>query len=455
MLLLNHRAEKERVIMSSRENNPGPKPSIVQQGKTKKIKQPGSGKQLRIALTVVILISVLMGGGWYFLSPKEEVYILRDYESTYVTMGAFESTTQASGTVEIGREVEIPSRQDDSYSDELYVDEGDSIKAGQILAQLDVPDLQEDLEDYQLTLRSSKIELDEEIISQKYEIIELNRTIENLQDDVAEAEEEVSKFEELVKVNASRESDLEEAQDDLEDLEDELEDNLLDLEKANQINKLQIRDLEDQITTYEIYVNRTKTEIDETRITSPINGEVQSIADELAVGGSYIEQGDTLITVVDRSSAVVELEVYEEYASLLSEGQEILMTISSTAVLGVIDSIGTYATSSSDGLGSTVTVVVIPDQTNGYLTPGATAVADLSLGARDNVMTLPRGAFLTTGSQKYLYLIKDGIGVKTKVTYGSIEDNRVEILSGVEPGDEIITSGYQNYIEYSTLQIEN
>ncbi|MDC7218461.1 MAG: efflux RND transporter periplasmic adaptor subunit [Spirochaetales bacterium] len=443
---------KKEDSVSTMENSP--KPSIVQQGKTKRIKQPGSGRQLRIAIIVLGIIAALMGGGWYFLSPREEIYILRDYESGRVTLGQFESTTQASGTVVIGREVDLPSRQE-GYGDELYVDEGDYIVAGQILAKMDVPDLLEDLEDYQISLTSAQIDLEEEIINQKYEILELNKTLEDLRDDIVDAEEDVVKYEELVKVNASRESELEDARDTLEDLQGDLEDSLLDLEKTEQINILEIRDLEDQIKSYEIKIARTQAEIDDTRISSPISGEIQSIADELAVAGSYIAQNDTLITIVDRSSAVVELEVYEEYASLLTEGQEILMTVSDSAVLGTIESIGQYATSSSDGLGSTITVEVVPDQSAGYLTPGATAVSELSLGARDNVMTLPRGAYLTTGSQKYLYVIKNGVAEKVKVTYGSIEENTVEILSGVEPGDEVILSGYQNFIEYSTLEIEN
>ncbi len=440
--------------MSSMETNQVPKPSIVQQGRTKKIKQPGSGRQVRIALIVVLIIVLLMGGGWFFLSPKEDVYILRDYESSPVKIGDFETSIQASGTVEIGRQVEIPSRQDDGYADELYVEEGDFIKAGQILATVEVPQLQEDLDDYTLGLASSQNALQEAYINQKYEIRDLQKTIAGLEADVSDAEDEVAKYEELVKVNASRTSDLEDAQDTLDDLKDQLDDARADLEEQLQLNELEIKNLEDEITLYQVRIARTKADIEETKITSPIDGEIQSIADEMAVAGSYIEQGDTLITVVDRDSAVVELEVYEEYTSAIQEGQQILMTISDKAVIGIIDSIGQYATASSDGLGSTVTVTVIPDQSDGYLTPGATAVADISLGSRENVMTLPRGAFLTTGSQKYVYVVNGDTAMKVKVTYGSIEDNVVELLTGVEPGDEVITSGYQNFIEYASLKIE-
>lgn len=440
--------------MSTVENPDQARPSIVRQGKTKRIKQPGRGRQTRIALTVVALIVALMGGGWLFLSPREEAYVLRDYESALVRVGDFESTIQASGTVEINRSVDIPNRQE-GYGDELYVEEGDMIKAGQILARLDVPDLQETLEDYRLTQTSYRTNLEEAIIRQKYEIIGLKQDIEDLEEEMAEALEEVAKYEDLVRVNASRKSELEAARDALEKLEDDYEDALLNLEKQEQLNALEIRSLEDQINQLNVRINRTLDDIDDTRITSPIDGEVQSVADQLAVAGSFISQNTTLFTIADRTSAMVYLEVYEEYSSLLYEGQEILMTISDRAVAGIIESIGQYANSSSDGLGSTVTVKIIPDQSSGYLTPGATAVADISLGVRENVMTLPRDSYLTTGSQKYVYRIKDGTAEKVKVTYGSIEDDKVEIVSGLKEGDEIIVSGYQNFIEYATLKLGN
>jgi hypothetical protein len=40
------------------------------------------------------------------------------------------------------------------------------------------------------------------------------------------------------------------------------------------------------------------------------------------------------------------------------------------------------------------------------------------------------------------------------VTFGTIEGQLVQVLSGVEAGDEVIISGYQNYIEYETVKLE-
>lgn len=429
-------------------------PSIVQETKTRKISQPGKRKQVKIALLVIVLITLILGGGWRYLSPSEDSYLLRDYESHLIELGSFESSLQASGTVEIDREVDIPSRQE-GYASLLLVKEGDFIRAGQVLATIDVPDLQEDLEDYQLDLSSAQIDLEEAIINQKYQLLDIENQIDDLKKEIIEATEERNKFEELVRVNASRVSELEESQEALDDLKGDLDDLFVDLEKQELLDKLEIRSCEEEIIQLEVKIDRTNKEIDETKVSSPIDGEVQSIAKELAVAGSYIEQNETLLTISDRNSALLALEVYEEYSSYLSEGQKIVMTISDKEVVGTITWISQYAVSSSDGLGSTVTVEVTPDQSSGFLTPGATGVADISLGVREGVMTLPRGSYLTTGSQKYLYVIRGDKAEKVKVTFGAIEDSQVEVLTGVGPGDRVIISGYQNFIEYTTLTLED
>ena len=69
-------------------------------------------------------------------------------------------------------------------------------------------------------------------------------------------------------------------------------------------------------------------------------------------------------------------------------------------------------------------------------------------------MTIPRGPYLTTGSQRYLYKVEGSIARRVAVTFGLMEGNTVEILSGVEPGDEVITSGYQNFVEYEEITLE-
>ena len=418
-----------------------------------RIRPPGHRRQMVLAVTVMLLILGASLGAFFLLKGKKETYILRDFEKAAVRLGTFSESIQASGTVSLVRQVDLPN-QTEGYADRLFVAEGDTVTPATVLAALEVPSLQEDLEDYQLQLEEARLTLERLTAENRYEIRSLTQSAARLEKTRDEAQEDADTREELVKVNASRSTEWEEALDTLESAEESLEDARMELEKQQELNLLSLKTQEAVIRQLETRIQRTLNEIEEARLKSPIGGEVLYINPALSVPGGYIAQDTTLFTVGDRSSAVIGMEVYEQYAALLSPGQQLVLTIGSEKRKGEILSIGQFAETSSDGLGASVTVTVRPDQSEGYLTPGATAVSDLSLGDRENVMLLPRGAWLTTGSQKYVYILKGDTAEKTRVTLGEIGDSTVEILSGVQPGDRVITSGYQNFIEYTVLSVK-
>jgi len=185
-----------------------------------------------------------------------------------------------------------------------------------------------------------------------------------------------------------------------------------------------------------------------------MDGEVLEVADELAVPGSLISANQALFSIADRSSAIAELEVSESYSGLLQIGQQVELTVGSRQLGGTVTAVGKVAVASSDGIGSTVTVKVKPEGLPEALVPGATAVGELQIGEQQDVLYLPRGPYLTTGSQKYLYVIEGDTAVKREVSFGAVQGNDIVILRGVEAGETVVVSGYQNYIEYQTVKLE-
>ena len=179
---------------------------------------------------------------------------------------------------------------------------------------------------------------------------------------------------------------------------------------------------------------------------------------KLAVPGSLISSNTVLFTIVDPDSAVVELEVEEQYSAALREGDLVELTISNRKMNGRIESIGRVAQMSSDGLSATIAVQIRPelgpdDPNSELLLQGATAVGVFELGVKEGILLLPRGPYLTTGSQRYLYRVEGNSAERIDVTFGDVQGTVIEVLSGVEAGDEIIISGYQNYIEYKNVSL--
>ena len=78
------------------------------------------------------------------------------------------------------------------------------------------------------------------------------------------------------------------------------------------------------------------------------------------------------------------------------------------------------------------------------LRPGMRSEFSIVLGKREGVMSVPRAALQGDAANRILY-VKDfdieNAFVKTKVEVGRITDSRVEVISGLLPGDEVVTRG--------------
>jgi len=427
---------------------------IVDVDNVKPYRSPKQRKQVLIAIVVVLIVAAVGAAAYLFLAPRKQTYALRSFDTATVQVGSLVQTTQASGSVAIPVQMNVPSPEE-GYAAGLYVAEGDSVVKGQILAKIDVPELESELVDARSNLADARLTYDKTVAQDKINIERAQRAIASLDVDVANAQVERDRLTKLVAINSSRKSDLDAAQKTLDKQIASKREKELQLEEDRQLyaieEKARLAAIADLETTISRLLERTRA----TSIAATMSGEVLDIDSTAGVAGSLIASGKTLFTIADPASAIVELEVLEQYSGLLSVGQSVKLTVGSTTLGGAITSIGKVAQQSSDGLGATVVVKVRPDGNAGSsLLLGNTAVGELVLGTKENAMTLPRGPYLTTGSQRYLYKIEGSTARRIAVTFGVTEGNTVEILSGVQAGDEIITSGYQNYVEYEEITLE-
>ena len=416
---------------------------------------PAQSRRKKTGRIITIIAVAAIGAGAFLFfrhQSSAEIVSIKSYTTAEVYKGELVSTTEASGTVVIPARVTIVSTAD-GYADELLTEEGSVVTTEDILATLDVPDLQDSYEELTLSLEQSLIELESINSDYDFQIRDTNLKLERLADDITEAEEDAADLKELSELKSSRQTDYEAAVDSLEALYELKEDYENSLEETLVKKDIAVRKQQASITQIRSNLENTIEDIEATRIKSPIAGEVLSINEDLSIPGSVIDKADSLFIVADRNQSYIDFDVYEQYTDQLEIGSEMTVTIGSDTMMAEIVKIGKIATMDSDGLSAMISVRAKPI-TEQTLTPGASAVASITLGVEDDVLLLPRGSFLTTGSQKWVYKVENGTAVKTKVTYGSIEGTEVEILSGLEAGDEIITSSYQNYIDEDFIELK-
>jgi RND family efflux transporter MFP subunit len=376
---------------------------------------------------------------------------VKGYVIAAVEKADFVKSTEASGTVVVPAEISVPSPQE-GYASRVYAAEGDAVEKGQVLAALSVPDLVNNRKDLAAQLAVAKISLKSVENDYDYQIASKDTSIARLDAKIADAEKDVETKKALLALKSSRRSDYDAAAQALETLRQGREDAVS--ERANQVRQraIAVEKQQSTIDQLEIELERTDEDIEAARVKSPIAGEVLSVASTIKVPGSLIAKGSTIMTVADRTGTYIDFDVGEQYVSALEVGDKLAATIGANTVTATITSIGRVASLASDGLTATVAVRAKPEA-GSTLTPGASAVATIALGTKKDDLVLPRGAYLTTGSQKYVYKVEGKVARKVAVEFGEIQGNKVEVVKGLEAGDRIIVSGYGDFIDESVVEL--
>lgn len=90
------------------------------------------------------------------------------------------------------------------------------------------------------------------------------------------------------------------------------------------------------------------------------------------------------------------------------------------------------------------------------LRSGQTFYLNVELGQSEQAILIPRGAFFqVTGGQWIFVLSKDGTkAYRRKIRIGRQNPRYYEVTEGLEPGERVITSGYEAYKDYEILEIK-
>jgi membrane fusion protein (multidrug efflux system) len=75
------------------------------------------------------------------------------------------------------------------------------------------------------------------------------------------------------------------------------------------------------------------------------------------------------------------------------------------------------------------------------LIPGSFANVQMTLGVNQNAIMIPNMAVIPQGRKKQVFIFKNNKAVPTDITTGTRDSANVEVLTGLTPGDTLITSG--------------
>lgn len=194
--------------------------------------------------------------------------------------------------------------------------------------------------------------------------------------------------------------------------------------------------LREQLVAARSKAESGRNSLRKTRVVSPIVGRVQ---EQIVAEGDFVKVGDALFALVGTQSLIAHLPFPESAASRLKVGLPVRIT-SPLAPNRVIESriteIRPVVTTTSRALD-----VIVKFDTDGTLRGGGTVNAVVITGARPSVVMVPEQSVVLRPAGKVVYVVNEGRVKQSIVETGYKTDGMVEILKGLNGGEQIAVDG--------------
>ena len=156
--------------------------------------------------------------------------------------------------------------------------------------------------------------------------------------------------------------------------------------------------------------------------------------------GFYVKPGDTLLSIGKLDQVWVEAEVFERDAALIKEGLPVSMTLDylpGEDWTGVVD----YVYPALNSKTRTLRVRLKFGNPDFQLKPNMFAQVSIHANQADSAIIVPKEAVIRTGKQDRVVLaLGDGQFKSIEVTIGRVDKDSIEILSGLNEDDVVVTS---------------
>ena len=220
--------------------------------------------------------------------------------------------------------------------------------------------------------------------------------------------------------------------------------------KTGGVTKQQLDNSRLQLKNMQAAVKAQGVRVGDTSIRAGISGTINK---KMVEPGTVVSIGSSMFEIVNINSLKLSVLVDESQIGRIQLGQEVPINVNVLPEGSFSGRITFIAPKSDASLNFPVEIEI---QNNGQLKAGmyATALFKTNHGAEtQNMLTVPSEAFVNGVSSGQLFVVQNGTAKLIKVTIGKVYGDKVQVLSGLTDGQQVITSGQINLDNGSKINI--
>jgi HlyD family secretion protein len=323
---------------------------------------------------------------------------------------------------------------------------GAQVKPDTVIVELSNPELQQSVKEAQLAYQSAqaafanrKQELESALLSQQSDVA-------SIQAGYTKAALNLQAQEKLWEDKLVSEIQLKQSRSDAEELENRLKIAKERLEISTQGMKSQLAPQEAEVdqkrAAYELRVRQ----LDDLKVKAGMTGVLQEVPVER---GAQLNAGANVARVADPTTLKAELRIAETQTKDIRVGQYAEVDTRNGVVKGKVLRMDPKSTGGTVGVD-----VSLEGELPSGARPDLSVDGTIQLEKLDNVIYVGRPAFGQENSTVGLFkLTGDGEAIRTNVKLGRTSVDKVEILEGLQPGDQVILSDMSAQDSFDRIRI--
>ncbi len=393
-------------------------------------------------------LGAMMAAFILWLIFRDNASTLRVNEDTLsiseVRDGEFNDYIRISGQVHPMTTIQISPREA-GIVEEIIVEEGSFVKAGDVIIRLSNDDLDLQILNSEANLAEKENTLRNTMISMEQQKMQLSLDILELQTEVKRKGRALESQRRLFDDGLIGKEEYLRSEEDYTLFCKKLEVTLARAEQDSLYRSVQIKQMRESLENMKLNMQMIRKRKDNLAVKAPIDGELGLL--EVALGQS-IGSGAKIGQINELGSFKIEAQIDEHYIDRVSAGLTATFERQNDTYDAVIRKVYPEVRG-----GKFQADFKFSGEQPANIRTGQTYYLNLQLGQPESAILIPRGTFYQKTGGKWIYVVapEGGKAVKREIRIGRQNPQFYEVLEGLEPGEKVITSGYDNFGDNEVL----
>jgi len=356
----------------------------------------------------------------------------------------------ANGDISPLMQVEL-SPKVSGYLEKISVQIGDSVKQGQVIAQIDRAEFMQKVKEIEAKLAQAKAAADEvEAGTRSEDIRQAEESVKQAKSRYDNAKAQRERMEALYSRQIISKKDFDNADTECAVCEAQLSANQEKLKQLKEGARLEVREgSRAKVKEMEAILAQEQIRLQNTQIVAPFAGE---IVRRNVDSGALVSPSTPVVTLIHLETLKVVANILEKDVGLIKPGMK--AKILTEAYPGKpFDGTVVRINKALDLATRTLQAEINIPNPGHLLKPGMFAKIEMVLKENLNALTVPRDAVLKEEGKEFVFAVEGNQAFRKPVVTGIERETLIEIVEGVKDGEKIVVRGQESLKDRTTVRI--